>query len=338
MTISRRNFLIMPLVLAACKAGASVIETSGMTMGTTFNVVAVDPAKSVGKAELDAAIQASLAEVNRQMSNWDPASEISRFNARRSTGATPVSAELAQVIAAAGQVHAASDGRFDITVGPLIDAWGFGAADARGTAPDEARIAAALEICGQDRTLRLENGQLRKSAPGVEIYLSAIGKGYGVDRVARAVESLGIREYMVEIGGDLYTSGRNPEGRPWQIGVETPDAGGRSVLKVVETSGLGMATSGDYRNYFEQDGVRYSHLIDPQSGRPITHATTSATVLTENAMLADAWATAMLVLGRERGLEIAERLDLAALFVERGTGTGAPFVITQSSRFAALQA
>ena len=296
-TISRRTFLVAPIFLAACKPGADVIEVSGSTMGTHFNVVAVDHGGAVDKARLQRAVEAALAQVNDQMSNWDPASEISRLNASPSRSPLPVSPELADVLEAAQDVHLASDGRFDVTVGPLIDLWGFGATGGHRQAPDETAIAAALDRSGQSRTLLLEKGQVQKSRPGVEIYLSAIGKGYGVDRVARAIEGFGLRDYMVEIGGDLYTSGRNANGQTWQIGIETPDMRGGNALKVVGTSGLGMATSGDYRNYFEQDGTRYSHLIDPRTGRPVTHATTSATVLTENATLADAWATAMLILG-----------------------------------------
>ncbi len=335
-TFSRRSFLLMTAALAACKPGSSIVELSGQTMGTTYNLVAVDHGGTLDRDELRKAVEASLVEVDDQMSNWNPGSEISRFNAMTSQ-ATPVSPELAQVIKAAQEVHAASDGRFDITVGPLVDAWGFGSGRSRSDAPSDAEIATALGISGQERALSFSNDHLRKLEPGVEINLAAIGKGYGVDRVAASIESFGVSDYMIEIGGDLYTSGKNPNGENWKIGVETPERDGRSVLQVVETSGLGMATSGDYRNYFEQDGQRYSHVIDPKTGRPIRHATTSATVLTENAMLADAWATAMLVLGSERGLEIADERGLAVLFVD-SAGAEKPYTITPSKKFAALQA
>merc|ERR1712065_7721 len=134
--------------------------------------------------------------------------------------------------------------------------------------------------------------------------------GYGVDVVAAAVETWGITDYMVEIGGDLYTSGNNPDGQPWQIGIEAPFAGSREVHQVASVSGFGLATSGDYRNFFEQGGVRYSHIIDPTTGYPITHNTVSATVL------ADALATAMLTLDRDRGMEIAEARNMAVVFIE----------------------
>jgi thiamine biosynthesis lipoprotein len=178
------------------------------------------------------------------------------------------------------------------------------------------------------------SGSLQKTDSQTQIYLSGIGKGHGVDRVAHALAGLGLTDFMVEIGGDLYSSGRNPDGRPWQIGIEWPDVALSGVERVAKVSNLGMATSGDYRNYFEEDGVRYSHILDAKTGRPVTHKTASATVLAENAMLSDAWATAMLGLGRERGLEIAEEEDLAVLFIERDQKS---FKATPSTRFYALQ-
>lgn len=334
-TLSRRTFLIAPIALAACKSSQNVVDLSGQTMGTSYSVTLVDHSKSLSRSTVKDAIEAQLASVNAQMSNWDAGSEVSRFNVARSTDPMPVSRELAQVVQAAQDVRAASDGQFDIALGPLIDLWGFGAQGATQAMPDEVQIAAALEASGQK--LHVENGALRKSDPNVQIYLSAIGKGHGVDRVAKAIESLGVRDYLVEIGGDLYAAGLNPDGQPWQIGIETPDAQDRGVQSIASVSGLGMATSGDYRNYFERDGQRYSHILDATSGRPITHRTTSATVLTENAMLADAWATAMLTLGSERGLEVATAHDLAVLFVDRGASNDlSDLIVTPSPAFQTL--
>jgi len=336
---SRRSFLVMPLALAACKKGWSILELTGLTMGTSYSVAAVDHSKSVDKAELQNAIDSSLQLVNAQMSNWDASSEISRFNASASTAPMTVSNELAAVMQAAQDVHVASEGRFDVTLGGLIDLWGFGAGQTRTTSPSEAEIAAVQGTYGHSNTLKVAGNSLQKLQPGAEVYLSAIGKGFGVDQVARTIESFGIKDYMIEIGGDLYTAGLNPDGMPWQIGIETPVAYDRGVQQVVSVSGLGMATSGDYRNYFEQDGVRYSHILDGTTGRPVTHKTASVTVLTGNAMLADAWATAMLVLGTERGLEIANERDLAVLFIDRDLDSAQNgFISTASERFAQLQA
>lgn len=304
-------------------------------MGTSYSVTLVDHSKSLSRSKVRDAIEAQLASVNAQMSNWDSGSEVSRFNVARSTDPMLVSPELVQVVQAAQHVRAASAGQFDIALGPLIDLWGFGAQGTGNAMPDEAKIAAALKASGHK--LHVENGTLRKSDPNVQIYLSAIGKGHGVDRVAKAIESLGVRDYLVEIGGDLYAAGLNPDGQPWQIGIETPDAHDRGVQSIASVSGLGMATSGDYRNYFERDGQRYSHILDATTGRPITHRTTSATVLSENAMLADAWATAMLTLGTKRGLEIATARDLAVLFVDRGaSGAASDLIVTPSPAFKTL--
>ena len=341
-TVSRRNFLIMSAAaatLGACKPESPVLKITGFTMGTSYSVIAVDHTRASTETELRREIEAELLQVNARLSNWDPDSEISRFNASTSTDAVAISPALAEVMNAADQVHTASEGQFDVTLGPLIDLWGFGVTDNSVRTPDTAEIEAALGASGQGRTLQLSENAMQKRIPGTEIYLAAIGKGYGVDVVARKLEGLGIKDYMVEIGGDLYTAGNNPEGHPWQIGIETPIAHDRTTHQIIDISNLGMATSGDYRNYFEQDGVRYSHIIDAWTGRPITHTTTSVTVLTENAMLADAWATAMLVLGRERGMEIANNRELAVLFIERDAN--APhnrFITTPSTRFNTLQA
>lgn len=336
--LSRRSFIMMSLALAACKPGAKTLNFSGLTMGTSYNVVAVDPSRKVDEAEAKAQIESALALVNKQMSNWDSSSEISQFNAKTDLGAMQVSADLAKVMRAAEEVHIASEGRFDTTMGPLIELWGFGANGAKHMASD-AEIAQAQARSGHGATLNVGATSLQKRRSDAQVYLSAIGKGYGADQVGQALQALGINDYMVEIGGDLYASGNNPSGLPWQIGIEKPAALSGGVLDVVGISGLGLASSGDYRNYFEQDGERYSHLIDPVTGRPITHKTASATVLAENAMLADAWATAMLILGRERGLEIAKQHDLAVLFVERdSTSTDLRFDTKASPRFKELSA
>lgn len=285
-------------------------------MGTTYNVVAVDHTNSVDQAQVQNAVSVALNQVNRSMSNWDKTSEISKINAIQDDQTTTMSPQLARVMTAAADVNAASDGRFDTTIGSLIELWGFGAPGSQ-SMPDDAQIDLARARSGHSNTLRINETSIQKTQPSTQVYLAGIGKGYGADHVGKALESLGITDYMVEIGGDLYASGRNPSGQRWQIGIETPDASDRGILGVIGVSGMGLASSGDYRNYFEINGQRYSHLIDPATGRPIEHRTASATVIADNAMLADAWSTAMLILGRERGLEIAAKHDIAVQFVER---------------------
>lgn len=312
--------MVMPLALAACNTRQKVVETLGFTMGTSYKVVTVDPSNSVEDAEIKSAITLALADVNASMSNWDESSEISRFNAGHANNAVTMSSELAHVMQAAADVNDASMGRFDTTIGSLIELWGFGANGSQPLPSDDA-IVQAMAKSGQTNTLSIDAGAMEKTQPDAQVYLAGIGKGYGADHVGRALENLGITDYLVEIGGDLYASGLNPDGRPWQIGIESPNVADKNLIGVVGLSGLGLASSGDYRNYFDVDGQRYSHLIDPVTGRPVDHTTASATVLADNAMLADAWSTAMLILGRERGLEVASKHNIAVQFVERAQGS-----------------
>ncbi len=329
--------VLMLFILSACGPRAAILTFGGETMGTTYNVTAIDASGDLDVKEIEAAIAAALRDVNTSMNNWDPASEISRFNASQSTEPVAISPQLAYVMAAAQQVHRASQGQFDATLGPLIELWGFGARNAQSPVPSDAAITQALGKVGQARVLTLGEGTMQKADPDTSVYLAAIAKGHGVDRIAEAIEAFGIKDYLVEIGGDLVARGENPQGEPWRIGIEQPIEGGREIEQVVHISGFGMATSGDYRNYFEEDGVRYSHIIDAQTGRPITHTTASVTVLAENAMLADAWATALLALGHERGMEISQANGLAAYFIFREAGLHEPkFTSLANAQFQTL--
>ena len=247
-----------------------------------------------------------------------------------------ISPELAEVMNAAEQVRLASGGSFDTTVGPLIELWGFGADDTSHNIPSDHDLQLAAAKSGHANTLRVAPGSLQKTQADVNVYLSAIGKGFGADLIGRELEQIGVTNYLIEIGGDLYASGYNADGKSWQIGIETPDAHTGGYLDRVAVANLGMASSGDYRNFFEQDGTQYSHLIDPRTGYPVTHNTASTTVLAENAMLADAWATAFHVLGQDEGLVLAEREDLAVLFTQADVN-GSGFSTTESSRFTALR-
>ncbi|WP_171212555.1 FAD:protein FMN transferase [Ruegeria sp. HKCCA5426] len=308
-----------------------VVRLSGETMGTTFNITAIG--LDIDEEAFAVAVEETLADVNAKMSNWDENSEVSKFSKSQSTEPTQVSDEFALVIAAANDVHEKSGGTFDVTLGPLIELWGFGPRKPEDPVPSDEDIQAALNSVGQARLLTLdrEAGTLAKSDAGVGINLSAIAKGYGIDAVAGTLQDAGIEDYMVEIGGDLVTMGENDKGEAWRIGIEKPEAGAQNLQLIVQLDDLGMATSGDYKNFFEQDGVRYSHIIDPITGRPITHRTTSVTVLAENAMMADAWATAMLALGQEKGMELAEKHKLAVYFISRDVTGGEDAYITVHS-------
>lgn len=333
--------LALTLAVPGCwfSSDPEELRLSGETMGTTYNVTAIG--SDLDAEAMGAAVEAALKAVNSKMSNWDPNSEVSTFSASDSTAPVQVSAEFAHVVGAANDVHAQSGGKFDVTLGPLIELWGFGPRKPEDPVPADAAIEAALAGVGQARLLDLDRaaGTLAKSAPEVGINLSAIAKGYGVDAVAETLQGFGVENYMVEIGGDLVTMGQNIKGEPWRIGIEKPDAAAQTVQLVVPVSDLGLATSGDYRNYFEHEGQRYSHILDPVTGRPVTHATTSVTVIADSAMMADAWATAMLVLGSEAGLKVAESQKLAVFFIDRDVQAGADAYITAtSSAFDALDA
>lgn len=336
--LSRRSFIFMALAVAACKRGAADVLLNGQTMGTTYTVVAVEPRDGLDQSALQGAIDKALADVDQKMSNWNGSSEISQINNLKAKRPFPLSADMSTLLHTAREVHQATDGQFDLTLGPLIDLWGFGVQKPTGQIPQDADVSKALLTVGQSQAIILENRTLTKSHSKTAMYLSAIGKGFGVDRLGETLRSFGVTDFMVEIGGDIVTSGANAEGLPWQIAIEKPDALQRSFLKILGVSDLGMATSGDYRNYFEQDGIRYSHILDASTGRPVTHQTASVTVLTQNAMLADAWATALLVLGRERGMEIAKRQKLAALFIDRETLSGKThFETFATDQFASIQ-
>lgn len=332
--LTRRSMFFIPVALAACKFNDVILKLSGNAVGTSYSIVARDPSHALRQSDVQKAVARVVAQVNSEMSNWDSSSEISRFNASRTTDPVTVSPAFADVVAASQQVGTASQGQFDIALAPLIELWGFGATGTQSQVPDDGQINAALSAASLHAPLIVGTNTVQKTNPETQIFLSGIGKGHLVDRVADALAAMGIDDYMVEIGGDLRVAGRNPDGLPWQIGVETPKAHDRSIQNVVGLSDIAMATSGDYRNFFERDGQRYSHILDGHTGRPVTHHTASATVLTKSGMMADAWATAMLSLGRERGLEIAEAQNLAVLFLERDTQGG--YTRTQTRAFTQL--
>lgn len=334
----RLRALLVLCALAALLAGCGrpqpeheVLALSGATMGTRYSVQMTAPPAELQRPALAEAIQARLDAIDALMSTYRADSELSRFNASASTDWVAVSPELVRVLGAAQRVSRASGGAFDVTVGPLVDLWGFGPAPRPEQLPDATAIAAARARVGWQRlALRPDPPALRKSHPELHVDLSAIAKGYAVDRVAAVLEEAGLSDYLVEIGGELRARGVNGRGAAWRIAIERPEPGRRAVFRVVALRDLGMATSGDYRNFFELGGQRYSHTVDPATGRPVEHQLVSVTVLAEAAMLADAWATALLVLGPERGARLADSEGLAAALI-RQDGDG--FVLETTPAF-----
>ena len=303
-------------ILAACSQPEDWM-IQGSAMGTSYTIRISHPPADLSQDELATMLAAEIERVEALMSTYRPESELSQFNRSDSTDWVHVSDDTAIVVEAAQEISRKTNGAFDITVGPLVDIWGFGPRmDVNGRPSDE-EIAQALSHVGyQKLEVRHEPPALRKSDPLLHVDLSAIAKGYGVDQAAQVLIDQGIEDYMVEIGGDLKAAGYNHEGNPWRIAVERPIPGDRALLEVVAVEDMAIATSGDYRNFFMQDSVLYSHTLDSRTGRPVTHKIASVSVRARSAMLADGWATALLAMG-EKGLEIAAEQEIAALMVER---------------------
>jgi thiamine biosynthesis lipoprotein len=301
---------------AACETAPKLVELDGRTMGTWYSIKYVPAAGQIDPADVQLVIDSLLNQVNQQMSTYRDSSEISLFNASADTNWFPVSAAFAEVVSIALQVSAATNGAFDITVGPLIDLWGFGRAGRIDSLPEAAAIAEQQKRIGYDKVkVRQSPAALRKTHPDVRIDLSAIAKGYGVDVIATYLQAQGTSGFMVEIGGEVRTYGSNFS-KAWRIGITSPRANGR-VDTVVELGNRAVATSGDYHNYIEINGKRYSHTIDPLSGRPVQHQLAAATVLDSACVWADAWATAINVLGPQAGLALAEKRKLPVLLYVR---------------------
>jgi len=300
--------------------GRHLTEMKGDTMGTTFSVKVISPTLTTDAqdAQLQRAIVGALTQVNDAMSTWKDDSELSRFNQHRSTEPFPLSTDTLTVLQAARGVTEASGGAFDVTIKPLVGLWKFGSDAAEWESePSSAEIALQMGRVGQDK-LALTATTAQKEMPDLTVDLGAIAKGYAVDKVSLAVEALGTREYLVEIGGEVRARGHNAAGVDWRIGIEKPDAIRGTLQEVVALRDVSLATSGDYRNYYEDtDGNRVSHTIDARTGRPITHTLASVSVLHEEAMMADAWATALSVLGPEDGLALAEEQGLPVLMLVR---------------------
>ena len=310
--------VICALFLSACDQPPEAIKISGPTMGTTYNIT-LYPAdgQTLDAKAVQKNIDDTLKSVNQQMSTWIKDSEISLFNQSDSTDWYPISSEFATVVEAAQSISKMSGGAFDITVGPLINIWGFGK-DFTNNNPDDATIAAAKATTGyQKLSVQSDPPAIKKAIPNLKINLSAIAKGYGVDAIAEQLAAAGVSDYLVEIGGEIRANGSKPNDSLWRIAIEKPTTKERAIQQGLLLDNTGVATSGDYRNYFERDGKRYSHTIDPETGKPITHQLASITVLHPSAMMADGLATAIMVLGEERAKAFIADNKLSVYMVSR---------------------
>lgn len=330
--------VILMALPAGCGRPPQPLQLTGPAMGTTYSIGITRLPDGIDRPAIEDAIASVLRDADRHLSAWNEQGEIARFNAQAGPDWWPVSPLLLETVAQAQVVSRASGGAFDITVRPLVRAWGFGAGARReGKAPSPQEIDRLRGSVGYDKLeSRSAPPALRKRAAAVEIDVDGIAPGWAVDRIAAGFEALGILDYIVELGGEVRARGVNPGGRRWRVAIETPGTPERQAYAVIELDGLGVSTSGDYRDYREVDGRRISHTIDPRSGAPVGHGLASVTVVHEFAAAADAWATALMVLGPEEGMAMARRERLAALFIQRGPRAGT-FVASATPEFDRLR-
>jgi thiamine biosynthesis lipoprotein len=317
-------------LLGACGERQATLQLAGQSMGTSWHVTVIEAPGTPSTAALQAGIEGVLEAVEASMSTYRRESEISRFNRAPPGEWQTLSGDFYTVLAAALEIGAQSGGAYDVTVAPLVELWGFGAAGGIDEPPPEQSIREMLERVGQQR-LQLDGERQRVRKLGeVSLDLSSIAKGYAVDRIAGWLVQQGMDRYLVEVGGEMKLSGLSMRGDPWRIAIEKPAAGGRSVAVAVSLTDVGVATSGDYRNFFEAGGRRYSHTIDPRTGYPVDHELVSVTVVHPSAMTADAWATALTVLGPADGAAVAEARALAVYFITR---KGKSFEVSHTPAF-----
>jgi len=303
------------LVLAGCSETnepVSVIE--GVTMGTTYTVKISDEVNT--EVNLKTLIDQELLEFNKIFSNYISDSEISRFN--RSEGAVPVSSSFRELLLLSEEVKNITQGAFDVSIGPLVNLWGFGPNYETEALPSESQIEDLLEASGSS-ALKITRDFVYKDKE-TNLDFSGIAKGYAVDEIVETLEELGLANFFVEIGGEVKARGLNARGKPWNIGIEVPDRNERKIFNTVPLRNLAMATSGDYRNFFELDGMFFSHIIKPDNGYPIDNRVGSVTVLHESAALADALATGLNALGFESLSKISNEKNLKVMAIIRRSG------------------
>lgn len=286
----------------------------GRTMGTTYHIKLVVPDVFSEQEILKKAIDKELKSINQSMSTYIKDSELSLFNQYQASDPYEISPRLSEVIAESLRLGYLSEGKLDITVGPLVNLWGFGPNFQPETIPSDELLNETLERVGLEH-LSLNEDSLIKSIPSLYVDLSTIAKGYGVDRISALLEARGFHHYLVEIGGEMRLKGFKRSGELWHVAIEKPVTTERAVHQVIVPKNNAVATSGDYRNYFEKEGQRFSHIIDPDSGKPINHKIVSVTVIHPSAMTADGLSTMLMVMGEEQALPFANKNNIAAYII-----------------------
>lgn len=313
------------LSLAGCleSDAGEIVSFGGRTMGTSYSVKMVAPPPGIDADTLAREVDGLLATVNQQMSTYLADSELSRFNNAPAGRWIPVSEDTLSVVTQSQRLHALTDGAFDPTVGPVVDLWGFGPDGGHHEVPPDDRIRTAHAVVGLDK-VESKSGTataLLKNTQGVRLDFSGAAKGYGVDKVAAHLTQAGVMNYLVEVGGELRSHGHGPAGGDWRIGVEKPSQAADEIQHVIHLrDGEALATSGNYRIYFEHDGQRYSHIVNPRTGRPVTHNLASVSVVAPTTLEADALSTSLLVLGPEAGMAFATANNIQAFFISGQEG------------------
>lgn len=318
-----RNLIVIVtalVLLAGCfpSKDLSIKEEllQGQTMGTTYNIKIIVENDLVDIATLKKDIDETLINVNQEMSTYIGDSELSRFNQLSSKEPIKISNGLTRVIKEAVRLGDITDGRLDVTVGPLVNLWGFGPEYHLENVPSNELLEQTKSKVGIQH-INLNGNKLSKNIEMLYIDLSTIAKGYGVDLIAELIEQKGIQNYLVEIGGEMRVKGFKHTGELWHVAIEKPVSNERVVQQIIVPKDNAVATSGDYRNYFESKGQRFSHIIDPATGKPINHNLVSVTVIHPSSMTADGLSTAMMVMGEQDALAFAKEHDIAAYFISK---------------------
>lgn len=299
------------LLLATSAPAEEPLRINGPTMGSYYSVV-IDTPGQASQKQLQQDIEAIFARISSMMSTWDNNSEISRFNASDTCNWFPVSPEFAFVAAEALRVHELTEGSLDVTIAPLIDAWGFGSSGKKTIPPPEVIQTALRKIGSRHLQVRNDPPAIRRCVPGLQISLNSLAPGYAADLVSELLRARGLERHVVDVGGEIHAGRCKLNGAPWRLGVESPLGGLHTAVEMTDSS---IATSGDYRNFFIINDRRYAHVLDPRSGYPVEDPPASVSVIHASAMTADAIATGMMVLGPQRGLQIARRQKLDVMFL-----------------------
>ena len=313
--------MVLVLLFSGCRRAPELHKIEGHAQGTMYHITWWS-AVPVDSAKLQAAIEATFADIDKKISSYRDDSDLEVFNRNPSTDWQELPADVVDLLELAGRVYRASHGCYDPTVKPLFDLWGFRKDTFHIPSPEQ--IAAVRESVGFDKLqLDIPGHRVRKLIPGLSIDLSSVGEGYTAWRLSKVFESAGIADYLVEIGGDMNVKGRRADHEQWRIAIVRPlpdDMSIEKIIDIVNEDGVSVNTSGTYRHFFDAEGKRFSHIFDPRIGSPVTHDLVSATVFADDPRFSDAWATALLCLGKKEGEKVAEQEGIGAFFIQQQDG------------------